>query len=295
VTLDGMANHANDDGEGWTMVSPLDKKRVMRKRGKRIQRHRDHLTSTPATTAISTMGIAITSIQTLRECVQTCLSYLEKTQVWKNILSLVLSEEIQQIICYGIGNFSHTSTTYFSASLWQLTCIKKLQQQILHDQKDGMKDVSILYHDPCTLDIEKEYLEINLPGYQWIDNDRGNRQIDVATLFFMPHCPSRMYENVIFANWDNLPNVVVLGNSLRTLADDYQVRTVDSPCLRTLLPFLKETRVEATRQDTDSAPGNLIGAFNDTYISRCNAIENTDVPKRPYETILDNENDAELL
>jgi hypothetical protein len=287
-----MGNNANDDKEDWIVVSALDKKRVMRKRGKRIQQRRDHVVTS---TTASTIRITTTSMHALRECVQTCLFFLEKTQAWKHISSLVLSEEIQQIVCYGIGNFSQTSTSYFSASLWQLACIIKLQQRLIHNQKDKMKGFSILYHDPCTLDIEKEYLESYLPGYQWIDNDRGNRQTNIPTLFFMPHCPSRMYENMVFANWDNPRNIFVLGNSLRTLADDYQVRSVDCPCLRTLLPFLKETKVEATRQDIDSVPGNLIGAFNDTYVSRYNFPDDTDIPGRPYNTILNNEDDPEIL
>jgi hypothetical protein len=36
--------------------------------------------------------------------------------------------------------------------------------------------------------------------------------LETMTLFFMPHCPYRLYVNLLWANWDNLENVVILGN-----------------------------------------------------------------------------------
>ena len=32
------------------------------------------------------------------------------------------------------------------------------------------------------------------------------------TLFFMPHCPHRLYINLLWANWNRLDNLIILGN-----------------------------------------------------------------------------------
>lgn len=38
------------------------------------------------------------------------------------------------------------------------------------------------------------------------------------TCFYMPHCPYRLYNNVLFANWDNLSNIIIIGNRLDVLS-----------------------------------------------------------------------------
>ena len=46
------------------------------------------------------------------------------------------------------------------------------------------------------------------------ENTKGKQRIadEGTTLFFMPHCPYRLYCNVIWANWENLQRVYIFGN-----------------------------------------------------------------------------------
>jgi hypothetical protein len=45
------------------------------------------------------------------------------------------------------------------------------------------------------------------------ENMKGKHPaLKYKTFFFMPHCPYRLYVNLLWANWDNLENVVILGN-----------------------------------------------------------------------------------
>eukprot|EP01034_Spumella_vulgaris_P026250 gene26250-32796_t len=65
------------------------------------------------------------------------------------------------------------------------------------------------------------------------------------TLFFMPHCPYRLYCNLLWQNWSQLSNTVILGNSFQSYSD----RRMSSPTsdasdtLHLLSPCVEETGV----------------------------------------------------
>jgi hypothetical protein len=45
------------------------------------------------------------------------------------------------------------------------------------------------------------------------ENDEGKRRVRGPTAFFMPHCPMRLYSNLLWANWgDGLKDLVIIGN-----------------------------------------------------------------------------------
>ena len=44
-------------------------------------------------------------------------------------------------------------------------------------------------------------------------NLKGKHEaVSGPTLFFMPHCPHRLYINLLWANWNRLDNLIILGN-----------------------------------------------------------------------------------
>ncbi len=43
-------------------------------------------------------------------------------------------------------------------------------------------------------------------------NTKGKHAVENQTLFFMPHCPYRLYCNVLWANWQNLDYAHIFGN-----------------------------------------------------------------------------------
>jgi SRR1 len=181
-------------------------------------------------------------------------------------------------------------------------------------------NISITYYDPCTTLWEKEFLHQNIDRLYLVDdNERGKRpiylsdnnqrMIDPATnltknvlLFFMPHCPAQLYENVAWSHWDyitipdvieslnhvtnpvtlnhtkivrNTSNVIMIGNSLLDIAErkyydgggSGMMSTKPKLCLQTLLPWLQQRPIRTSHQDTKQFPGNIVGAFNDTYLS----------------------------
>lgn len=199
---------------------------------------------------------------------------------------------IRQIVCYGVGNFSRTSLTHFSAPVWQLACALHLFGSL---RKNGMQ-VSMLYYEPCSTPFENEILgDLNVQVLTV--NERGKRSIQgIPTLFYMPHCPSQLYDNVLWSNWDELVAstlLIIVGNSLRNHCDSLGPATA-CPSMHRLLPWLKERRLDSDKLDTEDMAGNFVGAFNDTYWTSFGGPGDIEAewPERPPETL---ETDQEVL
>ncbi|KAJ3016239.1 hypothetical protein HKX48_004150 [Thoreauomyces humboldtii] len=47
-------------------------------------------------------------------------------------------------------------------------------------------------------------------------NERGQRSIVRPTCFYMPHCGHTLYNAVLRTNWNDLPRLLVVGNSFST-------------------------------------------------------------------------------
>ena len=65
---------------------------------------------------------------------------------------------------------------------------------------------------PCERKILKdlglESSEENLEGRYSCQNN--------FTLFYLPHCPKQLTNNILWTNWDQLENVVIIGNSINS-------------------------------------------------------------------------------
>ena len=103
--------------------------------------------------------------------------------------------------------------------------------------KDDQKRVPTHYHDPCILPVEREMLENVFHVHVLEYNDMGKRTLGIesvpcrqqrssvvdesslplssstaessrcrsrCTLFYMPHCPMRLYSNVLWAHWSRI-------------------------------------------------------------------------------------------
>ncbi len=203
----------------------------------------------------------------LRSYIQRCQESL--SILLENIVALIDDDmTIQQIVCYGIGNFSRTSGHFFSASLWQLSLVLRLQTAF---------KVPLLYYDPCTTHFETEFLE--QMGVQVLASDEKGVRTSACTLFFMPHCPSGLYENVLWSNWRHLKSILLFGNSLKSYSEGLQF---DGPCITAVQPWLKE---DVIRWSDMNASGDVEGAFNDTFLSRIKLGDINDFPERPYEIL----------
>lgn len=300
-----MSSSLDDD---WTVVSGNDKKRVMRRTRGRRGRSRPTTASLHKNVNSSISSSVLEDKKQMQDALSGCMDCLRSTQFYKNTLHTwsSLSDHIQcddeqkknvprQIVCYGLGNFSHTSLTHYSASLWQLSCLLCLREFLL----TKTSAVTILFYDPCTTSFEERFLaDDNINVHVLTINDQGKRAVDASTVFFMPHCPSRLYENVLWANWEQMlssPNapMVFFGNSFRNHCEG--LNKVDCPCMRELLPWFDEEQLQYSKVDCKESPGNFIGAFNDTYLTYFRHDETKAWPSRPYDSLEQDDKDQELL
>ena len=281
----------------WTVVTAADKKRVMRKRGAGKSTRRPAYYASDDFTASTT----VKDLAVLERCLEECIAYLLQTCFWKNLVEALAQDNINninigQIVCYGIGNISQTSTTYFAPSLWQLACAVAVQRhfdvtaQEHHSPPPPPPPMMMRLYDPCASAVEIHFVRQVLLMTVPEENERGSYPVASSTLFFMPHCPARLYENVVWSNYQNDGNDVwILGNSLRRIAE-----TNHCPCLQTIMECdaMVEFNMEPTRRECDEAPGNLMAAFNDTYLTR---LPRRSRPPRPYDQLLPLEENGELI
>jgi hypothetical protein len=122
--------------------------------------------------------------------------------------------------------------------------------------------------------LEKEILlSVDYCQVQILDNHQGRQSFEGRSLFFMPHCPRQLYENVLWAHYNQLNRIVILGNSLLNYVDalhgkndtTLNVNSSSCPCLKAIIPFVREVPLQLEDVEKTKASGNLEGAFNDTY------------------------------
>jgi SRR1 len=289
--------------EDWKLVTASDKKRVLRKN--QIRYGSQSSTAIVEQSSLLSNGDS-SGDDTLSRCIEGCHIIILKSDLWANLCSKIeqwmklteSDEQIRKVVAYGIGNFSRTSASYYSAPLWQLSIALCLHQMINSDDCTG---VNIEFFDPCTTALEKKFLQERFNVSVLETNDRGNHCVcNVRTIFLMPHCPSQLYENVIWSNFFNLEHIVLVGNSLQNLGERRHSHAL--LCLQSLLPNLHETALLGSKADHKKAApsGNFFGAWNDTYVSYYHFPSqdneyNLSSLHRPYESFNSSSVDLELL
>ena len=136
----------------------------------------------------------------------------------ESLLNLGKSQ-IEELICYGLGNFSDCKI-----ALYQLGLLLAMQEYLLCE---------VLVYDPKFTDLEENILgseKCQIISY----NEKGKRKVNKTTLFFLPHCPNKLFNNVINANWGiGLNNCIVIANRLSEVLSSMPDRE-----LKKHLPYL---------------------------------------------------------
>jgi len=263
---------------------------------------------------------------------------------------------IDEIICYGIGNFYGARDNRYNAPLVQLACVLALREalsiqanvvesndnsnKIQEELQLDVDQVSIVYFEPFIKPIERELLahyhvkvlDSNEQGKRRIANDRRthddasstspspSKHTDMcSTLFYMPHCPMRLYSNVLWANWKKElilgGRMIIFGNSFKAY-DEHIISSEKKKGDKTnaiypLLPYacevdvlsltLKEFSRNRSRDGHSmNSVSTLCGqdlemAFNDCVVISFQDDESIRFPSQPDEYIVAKDGDGELI
>ena len=259
---------------------------------------------------------------------------------------------IDEIICYGIGNFYGARDNRYNAPLVQLACVLALREalskeanvDVSNDSQEELQldvdQVSIVYFEPFIKPIEREVLahyhvkvlDSNEQGKRRIAKDcqthddasspsPSKRTSTCSTLFYMPHCPMRLYSNVLWANWEKElilgGRMIIFGNSFKA----YDERIISSEkkkgdktnAIFPLLPYscevdvlsltLKEFSRNRSRDGHSmnmNSMNTLCGqdlemAFNDCVVIYFQDDASIPFPSQPDEYIVAKDGDGELI
>ncbi|XP_053951711.1 SRR1-like protein [Anastrepha ludens] len=147
-----------------------------------------------------------------------------------SIKTLAGTDKFSSLVCLGIGPFSRN----FQA-LHQLVFIICTQRHYC------IKDA--IYFDPVFRESEKQILQ-RLNCSLMNENCEAKYGVDERTLFYLPHCPNCLTNNLLWSNWrpQSLNKLVLINNSFESLSLSKPERMLrlDSAYILDVLPYVKE-------------------------------------------------------
>ena len=262
------------------------------------------------------------------------------------------NKEYGEIVCYGIGNFlpplsdsnggAYSLPRYPSAPMLQLALALVIRKHLaIHCSRNELKVqndsddsgnssnihsenqdlVKMLFFEPIMTELERTILNDALCVDIIETNERGKRQAQSngkRTLFYMPHCPMRLYSNVLWANWGEplwSGNVVVYGNNFHGYDDrilSNEERTDPTNAVLKIIPHLVANQINGlTSNASGGVESDLLvkmeNAFNDCVVMTFDSAKDDEseegeegrdccfFPDRPKEHVFDEEGDGEVI
>uniref|UniRef100_A0A1L8DAE6 Putative srr1-like protein isoform x1 n=1 Tax=Nyssomyia neivai TaxID=330878 RepID=A0A1L8DAE6_9DIPT len=155
---------------------------------------------------------------------------------------------INKIVCFGLGHFA-----WCPASRNQLALITLIREHL--------KVQEILFQDPIFTPKEVEILK--LLGFSVIPGNLEGKfdTEDKKYLFYLPHCPKQLTNNLLWTNWGSrLSNILLLCNSFSGVLTSGPATSlrIDAGLIIKAEKFTEEIPLKNTFTFTD--------VFNDTSI-----------------------------
>lgn len=146
------------------------------------------------------------------EQVNLCKQTLLASTYLPTVVSLISSQlkdghEYTNLLVLGLGSLTSP------VSQLQLAMYLCLCEHFLPNNHNSSKRGAF---DPATTEREiVVYEHFSIPLIT--ANTKGKHVCTGNVLFFLPHCPYRLYCNILWANWDNLDKVHIFGNRYERL------------------------------------------------------------------------------
>ncbi|XP_063685883.1 SRR1-like protein isoform X1 [Bolinopsis microptera] len=172
--------------------------------------------------------------------------FTEDSVFCDKISEVISSQDIEQIVCYGIGRLSTCKLAQF-----QFAVLVNVLQKSPQIQK-------CLVFDPVLSQSERTFITQYMEVLS--ENDMCGRRVVCNTLFYMIHSSKRMYDNVLKSNWDQLKYCTLIGNSFQS----YLLHSTTSSLVKQV-PHIY-TCTEHTKEDELPKFVSHHNVFNNTVI-----------------------------
>ena len=111
----------------------------------------------------------------------------------------------------------------------QLASQFQLQLLLAWTQHWDQENTKVLVFDPILTPSEKGILkqlgletsDENLEGFY-----EGSQE--GLNVFYLPHCPKQLLNNILWQNWNNLDSIVVIGNSLSEIVSNTSAKNLNT-------------------------------------------------------------------
>lgn len=154
------------------------------------------------------------------------------------------------LVCLGIGSLCASENSQYQFGF--LTLLKEL----FHVQ-----DQSAWIFDPI---MTKSDVELAFKfGFQVPQHNKaGRHHVSKRSVFYMPHCPRALYDNLLLENWNeaSLGNLMIIGNSFSHYELFTSTHQMKESMIYRALPHVKEHVIHQPGQ------GELFAAFNDQSV-----------------------------
>ncbi|XP_050071990.1 SRR1-like protein [Anopheles maculipalpis] len=262
-----------------TVANELDFKLVVTKKG-RHRKPRNYRQAVPG---------QLSEAESSKFCRETIITQLQSAETdisqsgfFRECLETVrpVLAGVKNIICLGLGNFHQCAIARY-----QLAFIRCLREQT-------NLAVRAQFFDPVFSRSEVETLH-TLGETVLHENLEGKYSAERKTLFFLPHCPKQIVNNLLWRNWDpnRLANIVLLCNSFSTVVNNNPDRLlrVNAGYILRAVNLFREVPLRNNFRFTD--------IFNDTSLHYLGAIEEVQTPIdwKCTEEPLYERNDLELI
>jgi hypothetical protein len=198
---------------------------------------------------------AIKQITEIYSALQGSLLYIELQEALAStIFDDTADVSFQEMVLYGLGCIasSHNARYQFAyALLVRQQHVKEEACMSMFDPELTEACATVAKHFGCLIISE---------------NESGKRAVNSKTLFFMPHCPMRLYSNLLWANWGSqLEHLAIIGNSFESYCErtvDPEIKKDETNCLFRLEGFTNELHL-VLKKSSDHRLPHLQTAFND--------------------------------
>lgn len=134
-----------------------------------------------------------------------------------NLKTRFKRQRVIDIVSYGLGQYSKCVSARYQFAFLLLLKDYYEAQVFVYDPIFSHVDIEIAKHFDCiVLDF----------------NEEGKRQVILPTVFFLPHCPKQLTNNILWKNWGKgLSECVIIGNSFEKIIESNSDRILKESLL----------------------------------------------------------------